>query len=86
MVVTEWLIKLLPQSSSAFPLVRIIVNAKSREHFHSSLSVSISSLKEQFKKHTNPFVRDEVLKYGTHSMKTCAASNPACWFCWLFSH
>ena len=33
--VTELLIKLLPQSSSAFPLVRRIVKARSRECFHS---------------------------------------------------
>ena len=93
--VTERLIKLQPQSFSPFTLVRRIVKAKSKEHFHSSLGVSIYTLREEFKKHIEPFVRD-VSKYGTHSMKSGAASNPACrkiagdfldihagWRCWL---
>ena len=75
--VTERLIKLLPQSSSALPLIRRIVKAKSKEHFHSSLGVSVSTLREEFKKHIKPFVCD-ISKYGTHSMKSGAASNPAC--------
>ena len=75
--VTEQLIKLLPQSSSAFPLVRRIVKAKSKEYFHSSLGVSVSTLREEFKKHIKPFVSD-IFKYGAHSMKSGAASNPAC--------
>ena len=75
--VTEQLIKLLPQSSSAFPLVRRIVKAKSKEYFHSSLGVSVSTLREEFKKHIKPFVSD-ISKYGTHSMKSGAASNPEC--------
>lgn len=49
--VTERLIKLLPQSSSAFPLVRRIVKARSKEYFHSSLDVSVSTLREEFKTH-----------------------------------
>ena len=73
---TERLIKLLPQSSSAFPLVRRIVKAKSKNHFHSSLDVSISTLREECEKHIKPFVRD-VSKYGRHSMKSGAASNRA---------
>ena len=75
--VTERLIKLLPQSFSAFPLVRRIVKAKSKEYFHSSLGVSVSTLREEFKKHIKPFVSD-ISKYGTHSMKSGAASNPEC--------
>ena len=47
--VTERLIKLLAQSSSAFPLVRRIVKARSKEYFHSSLGVSVSTLREEFK-------------------------------------
>ena len=35
--VTERLVKLLPQSSSSFPLVRKIMKAKSKEHFHSTV-------------------------------------------------
>ena len=76
--VTERLIKLLPQSYSAFPLVRRIVKAKSKEYFYSSLGVSVSTLGEECKKHITPFVSD-ISKYGTHSRKSCAASNPACW-------
>ena len=75
--VTERLMKLLPQSSSAFPLIRRIVKTKSKNHFQSSLGVSISTLREEFKKHIKPFVRD-VSKHGRHSMKSGAASNAAC--------
>ena len=75
--VTERLIKLLPQSSSAFPLVRRIVKARSKEYFHFSLSVFVSTLREEFKKHIKPFVSD-ISKYGTHTIKSGAASNPAC--------
>ncbi|XP_068716123.1 integrase/recombinase xerD homolog [Montipora foliosa] len=75
--VTELLIKLLPQSSSAFPLVCRIVKARSKEYFHSSLGVSVSTLREEFKKHIKPFVSD-TSKYGTHSVKSGAVSNPAC--------
>ena len=47
--VTERLVKILPQSSSAFPLVRKIMKAKSNEHFHSSLGVSMTTLGVEFK-------------------------------------
>ena len=50
--VTERLIKFLPQSSSTLPLVRRIVKAKSKEYFHSSLGVSVSTFVE-----TETFVR-----------------------------
>ena len=36
-----------------------------------------STLREEFKKHIKPFVRD-VSKYGRHSMKSGEASNEAC--------
>ena len=62
--VTERLMKLLPQSSSAFPLVCRIVKAKSKKYFHSSLGVSVSTVREEFKKHIKPFVSD-ISKYGT---------------------
>ena len=63
--VTERLIKLLPQSFSAFPLVGRIVKAKSNEHSHPSLGVSISTLRKEFKKHIKPFVRDIPNYYPT---------------------
>ena len=75
--VTKQFIKLLPKSSSAFPLVRRIVKARCKEYFHSSLGVSVSTLREEFKKHIRPFVSD-ISKCGTHSMKSGAASHPAC--------
>ena len=40
------------------------------------MGVSVSTLREEFKKHIKPFVSD-ISKYGTHSMKSGAASNPA---------
>ena len=53
------------------------MKAKSKEHFHSSLGISMTTLKVEFKKHIKPIVR-EVSKYGTHSIKSGAASNPVC--------
>ena len=41
------------------------------------MGVSVSTLREEFKKHIRPFVSD-ISKYGTHSMKSGAASDPAC--------
>ena len=47
--VTEQLIKLLPQFSSALLLFRRIGKARSKEYFHSSLiCVSVSTLREEF--------------------------------------
>ena len=75
--ITERIIKGLSQSNSSFPLVRRIVKSKSGEYFHASKGVSISTLRDEFKKYIQPFV-DDVSKYGTHSMRSGAASNPAC--------
>ena len=75
--ITERIIKLLSQSNPSFPLVRRIVKSKSGEYFHASKGVSISTLREEFKKYIQPFV-DDVSKYGRHSMRSGAASNPAC--------
>ena len=79
---TELLIKLFPESSSVFPLVRRIVKARSRECFHSSLGFSVSTLREEFKKHIKPFVSD-ISKYSTHRhrMKSGAASEDSQWNC-----
>ena len=41
------------------------------------MGVSVSTLREEFKKNVKPFVSD-ISKYGTHSMKSGAASNLAC--------
>ena len=41
------------------------------------MGISFSTLREEFKKHIKPFVR-EVSKYDTHSMKSGEASNPGC--------
>ena len=39
--------------------------------------VSVSTLRKEFKKFIEPFV-DDISKYGMHSMRSGAASNPAC--------
>ena len=57
-------------------LVRRMVEAKSREYFHSSKQVSVTMLRDNFTKHIEPFV-DDVSKFGMHSIKSGAASNPA---------
>ena len=54
-----------------------IVKARCKEYFHSSLGVSVSTLREEFEKHIKPFVSD-ISRYSSHSMKSGAASNPAC--------
>ena len=41
------------------------------------MGVSISTLREEFKNYIQPFV-DVVSKYGTHSVRSGAASNTAC--------
>ena len=41
------------------------------------MGVSISTLREEFKKYIQPFV-DDVSKYGTYSVRSGATSNPAC--------
>ena len=64
-------------SPSSCPLVRRIIKSKSREYFHANIGVCSSTLREEFKKFIEPFV-DDVSKYGTHSMRSGAASNPAC--------
>lgn len=75
--ITRRLVGLLPQSSSSFPLIRRIVSTKAGEYFHASKGISYSTLREEFKKYVKPFVEDISL-YGTHSIKSGAASNPAC--------
>ena len=76
--ITERLIKLLPLSSeSSSPLVRRIVKSKSKEYFHVSKGISYTTLREEFRKYVTPFV-DDIARYGTHSIKSGAASNPAC--------
>ena len=37
----------------------------------------MSTLRKEFKKFIEPFV-DDISKYGMHSMRSGAASNPAC--------
>lgn len=75
--ITERIIQVLSQSNSSLPLVRRIVKSKSGEYFHASKGVSNSTLREEFKKYIRPFV-NYVSKYGTHNMRSGAASNAAC--------
>ena len=39
--------------------------------------VSYTTLREEFRNYVRPFV-DDIANYGTHSIKSGAASNPAC--------
>jgi len=75
--VTERIVEGLSLSNSSCPFVRRIGKSKSGEYFHVSKGVSISTLRDEFKKYIQPFV-DNVPKYGTHSMRSGAASNPVC--------
>ena len=76
--ISERLLKLVPSSSeSSAPIVRRIVKSKSKEYFHATKGVSYTTLRQEFKKYVKPFVVD-IANYGTHSIKSGAASNPAC--------
>ena len=66
----------LQSSDTEYLLDRRVVKAKSREYFHSSKEVSLTTLRDDFKKHIEPFVND-VFKFGTHNIKSGAASNHA---------
>ena len=61
-------LRVLPQSSKS---------SKAGECFHASGGVSVSTLRKEFKKFIELFV-DDISKYGMHSMRSGAASNPAC--------
>ena len=76
--ITERLLKLLPLSTeSSYPLVGRIVKSKIKEYFHATKGVSYTTLREELRKYVKPFV-DDIASYGTHSIKSGAASNPAC--------
>ena len=48
-----------------------------KEYFHASKGVSHTTIREEFRKYVKLFVID-ISRYGTHSIKHGAASNPAC--------
>ena len=76
--ITEKLINSLPTSNhSRLPLVRRIVKSGSKEYFHSCKGVLYITLREEFKRHITPFVEDSSV-FGTHSIKSGAASIPSC--------
>ena len=76
--ITERLLKLLPLSTeSSYPLVGRIVKSKIKEYFHATKGVSYTTLREELRKYVKPFV-DDIASYDTHSIKSGAASNPAC--------
>ena len=76
--ITERLLKLLPLSAESFdPLVGRIDKSKIKEYFHATKGVSYTTLREELRKYVKPFV-DDIASYGTHSIKSGAASNPAC--------
>ena len=49
----------------------------SKEYFYATKGVSYTTLREEFRKYVESFV-DDIASYGTHSIKSGAASNPAC--------
>ena len=51
--------------------------AASKEYFHATKDISYMTRREEFRKYVKPFV-DDIASYGTHSVKSGAASNPAC--------
>ena len=70
--------ELLPNTSGASSsLVRRIIKSKYNERFHESKGVSYTTIREEFRKFVSPYVEDINL-YGTHSIKSGAASNPGC--------
>ena len=76
--VTERLVSLLPEPRSPHrSLIRRIVKTKSGEHFHESIGIFYSTILLEFKKLVGPFV-DDVAIFGTHSIKSGAASHPTC--------
>ena len=76
--ITEKLIKLLPVSDScSLPLVRRIVKSKRKELYHNSKGISYSTVRGEFNRFVSPFVKD-ISIYGTHSIRSGAASSPAC--------
>ena len=66
----------LQSSDTEYLLDGRVVKAKSREYFNSSKEVSLTTLRDDFKKDIEPFVND-VFKFGTHNIKSGAASNHA---------
>ena len=48
-----------------------------KEYFYATKGVSYTTLREEFRKYVESFV-DDIASYGTHSIKSGAASNPAC--------
>ena len=59
------------------PSLDELLNSKSKEYFHVCKGVSYTILGEEFRKYIKPFV-DDIARYGTHSIKSGAALNPAC--------
>ena len=53
------------------------MKSMSKEYFYATKGVSYTTLREEFRKYVELFV-DDIASYGTHSIKSGAASNPAC--------
>ncbi|KAK3730968.1 hypothetical protein QZH41_019579, partial [Actinostola sp. cb2023] len=73
--ITAKLLELLEVYSPSYPLIRRIVKSKFKEHFHASLGISSSRMREEFKSHVKPFVVN-LKDFSMHSIKSGAASNP----------
>ena len=76
--VTERLVSFLPEPRNPHcPLFRRIVKSKSLSVFMEASVFFYSTILLEFKKLVGPFV-DDVSIFGTHSIKSGAASHPAC--------
>ena len=75
--ITEKLISLLPEPKNPHcPLIRRIIKPNSGDYFHESIDISYTTILKEFRKLVSPFV-DDVSKFGTHSIKSGAASHLA---------
>jgi len=73
--ITEKLLDALPSNSDrSSPIVKRIIKSTSTERFHEFRRVSYSTIRDEFRKLLSHFV-DDVSMYGTHSIKSGAASN-----------
>ena len=79
-----WFDDLPPSSDSEY---RRLVKAKSCEYFYSSKVVSVTTLRDEYRRHIAPFV-DEFSKFGMHSNKFGAATKYSGIFqatCWIYT-
>ena len=57
--------------------MRRIIIKKGRQMFHAHLGISYTTTRDNFERYVAPFPED-IRRYGTHSIKSGAASNVGC--------